>query len=264
MKVKDIIGLISALVLAVAVAFLTRYLLTREGGKKTSTVHESNLETMKVLVAGKVLNEGDTIKPGDLIWLDWPKRNVQTNFVTPNVTTPQNLLGAVVRHHVSLKAPINLSDLAKPGERGLLAAIISPGMHAISIDVNAQSVSSGLIFPGDRVDIIFSKSVGGTSGVISKTIVKNIKVLAIDVETSSTREKPKIIPRVATLEVTERQAETITAAAKDGTLSLSLRSLSKGQKVPESGEAEAEEGGQKDKRVVVIRGNERTEVQVRE
>jgi len=267
MKVKDIIGLISALVLAVAVAFLTRYFLTREvGSKKIVVVQEQNLDSTKVLVAAKILNTGDTIKPGDLVWLDWPKKDVQTNFITPNVLDPQSLLGAVVRYRVGLKVPVNLSDLAKVEDRGLLSAIISPGMHAISIDVTPQSVSSGLIFPGDRVDIILSKSVTnstGATGVISKTIVKNIRVLAADIETASTLEKPKATPRVVTLEVTERQAETITAAAKDGTLSLSLRSLSKAQKTPESDEAEVENGS-KSKNVVVIRGNERTEVQVPE
>lgn len=265
MKLKDIIGLISALVLAVAVAFLTRYFLTKgEIVKKAPVVQEQNLDITKILVAGRTLSAGDVIKPGDLIWLEWPKKAVQTNYITPNVINPQDLLGAIVLNHVSLKAPINLTDLAKAGDKGILAAIIAPGMHAISIDVTAQSASSGLIFPGDVVDIILSKSVttSGGTGVISKTIVRNIKVLAIDVETASAREKPKVTPRVATLEVTEVQAETITAAAKDGTLSLSLRSLKKGSGTSEP--ADAEQTGEKEKNVVVIRGKERSEIQVRE
>lgn len=273
MKLKDIIGLISALVLAVAVAFLARFFLTRtEVVKKQpgDVVQQQKLEATKILVAGKTLKEGDTIKAGDLVWLDWPKKAVRPNYLIEGAVKPEDYLGAVVRDGISLDQPISLTDLAKTGDKGTLAAIITPGMKAVSIDVTPQSVSSGLIVPGDIVDVILSKALaeaGGATAVVSKTIAKNIKVLAIDFEVSSTREKPKTPPKVATLEVTAKQAEIITAAAKDGTLSLSLHSLSTKEIAPEPGSG-AEPGGvvkdKTDKNVILMRGKERTEIQVRE
>ncbi|MBY0292898.1 MAG: Flp pilus assembly protein CpaB [Alphaproteobacteria bacterium] len=257
MRVRDIIGLIVALALAMGVAFLTRYFLTKE---EKGVVQQAKVALPKILVANKILNQGDKINAGDLIWEEWNEA-VISSYIKEDTSKIEDWVGAIVRAHFDKGEPILALDLIKPGDKGILAALVSPGKRAISIDVTAQSASSGLIAPGDYVDVVVSKSVtssGGNQSGQSKLVAKNVKVLAVDVEMVDTHEKPKGAPKVVTLEVSPSEAEVITAATKEGTLSLSLHSI---EQAEESGKV-AEKGRQAPKHegVTLIRGKEKTEV----
>jgi len=266
MRLRDIIGLGLALVLAIGVALLTRYFLAKEETQKEPKVQQ--VELTRILVASKSLHEGDTVHVGDLIWQQWPQNALNANYIKEGSVKVEDLGGAVVRYSVENGEPVVLSDFVKSGEKGILAAIVTPGKRAISIDVTAQSASSGLISPGDHVDVIMAKvstgAAGGQQGE-SKTIVKNVKVLAVDIETGTLQGKPKVQPHVATLEVTPQEAEEIVAASKDGTLSLSLHSLST-QEVPtptvEVSSNEAPPKEKKGKEVILFRGKEEQKIEI--
>lgn len=222
----------------------------------------------KVLVAGKDLMEGDKIGAGDLSWQEWPKSSLNSTFVVEGVVDPETLIGSVVRYRFLRGEPIILTDLVKAGERGVLAAILAPGKRAASIDVTPATANSGLILPGDYVDVILSNltTPEGAENQAqqhgkSETILTNIKVVAIDTELSTSQGTTKNPPHVATLEVTPDQAAILLAAAKEGTLSLSLHSLE------QSHFKRAEETmarPRRQDRVIVIRGKERTTLEFQE
>lgn len=263
MRLKDIIGLVIALILAVFVAFLTRYFLTKEE-KPKQPVQVQKVMLPKIYVAGRSLHEGDMIQPGDIVLQEWPQKSINPNYIKEGTINPGDLIGSIVRGHFEEGEPIIAADLIKPGEKGILAAIVSRGKRAISIDVTAQSASSGLIAPGDYVDVILSKSVtlkGGVQQGESKVVAPNVKVIAIDTQLTDTHVKPKTAPHVATLEVTPAEAEHITAAIKEGTLSLSLHSIEKSTVAPE--EVEKKTPSKKDT-IILMRGNQKTEISVRE
>jgi len=261
MKLRDIIGLIIALALAIGVAFLTRIFLAEEEKPKVEKPVLQQVELAKILVAGKPLSEGEVIKPGDIVWQSWPRVALNPTYIKEGTVKIQNLEGSIVRHPLDQGEPIIKQDLVKRGDQGILAAMVDPGKRAISIEVTPQSASSGLIIPGDYVDVILSKVVvkQGEAGSKSKTVVKNVKVLAMDIEMASSKPTPKIPPRVATLEVTPNEAELITAAVKEGTLSLSLQSIDR-TKV----ESTEDEEPSKEEMITIIRGKEKSEVQVQE
>ena len=266
MRLKDIIGLILALILAIGVAFLTRYFLTKEEKKTKHEVPVQQSLLTKIFVAGIGLHEGDKIKPGDIVLQQWPQNAINSNYIKEGTVRPSDLVGSIVRGHLDKGEPITATSLVKPGEKGILAAVVAPGQRAISIDVTAQSASSGLIAPGDYVDVILSKSITPTSGAQfgeSKTIATKVKVLAIDTELSDTHEKPKNAPHVATLEVTPIQAEHITAAIKEGTLSLSLHSLETTPQVEQQGHL-TEKAPKKEETITIMRGKEKTEIKMQE
>ncbi|OJW51453.1 MAG: Flp pilus assembly protein CpaB [Alphaproteobacteria bacterium 41-28] len=265
MRLKDIIGLILALILAIGVAFLTRFFLTKqEKPKQEISVQPAHLT--KIFVAGNSLHEGDKIKPGDIVLQEWPQNSMNSNYIKEGTVRPSDLVGSIVRGHLEKGEPITATSLVKPGEKGILAAVVAPGLRAISIDVTAQSASSGLIAPGDYVDVILSKSVTPAAGAQfgeSKTIATKVKVLAIDTELSDTHEKPKNVPHVATLEVTPVQAEHITAAIKEGTISLSLHSLDATAHVEHEGTL-PKKAPQKEETITIMRGKEKTEIKMQE
>ena len=100
-----------------------------------------------------------------------------------------------------------------------LAARLKPGMRAASIYVDPTSISSGLISPGDIVDVL----VVPTGNQSTQTLLCAVLVLALDQHTDNIEiNKSTVVPRIATLEVTPQQAETIASISKSGVVSLSL------------------------------------------
>jgi len=258
MKIREIIGLVGAIVLAIIVAFLVRnFLVEKEGTKGPQVTQES--KTMKILVASKPLDVGARVQSGDLVWQSWPSKAFNDSYIQEGTVQLQNLTGSVILEHLDKGEPVITTNLVQPGDKSVLAALLSPGKRAISIDVSAQAVSSGLIQPGDYVDVLVSKVVspsGGSSYGQTTAVVSNVRVLALDKVMNETDQKlpATTTPKVATLEVAPGQAELITAAAKEGNLSLSLHSISS----TNGATNEDINTGM----VTVIRGKEKTQVQV--
>ena len=128
--------------------------------------------------------------------------------------------------------PITPKRVIVPGDRGFLAAVLRPGYRAIAIRVNATSGVSGLVFPGDRIDIILTHSITDRTGAdaverrASETILENVRVLAIDQSVDEDATQPAYANNF-TLEVTPKQAEMVSVVRELGGLSISLRSLAK-------------------------------------
>jgi pilus assembly protein CpaB len=164
------------------------------------------------------------------------------------------LEGSVARQVLPKGVPITKTAIVQPGERGFLAAVLQKGERAISIPVGEVTGVSGLILPGDRVDIILTYSVdGGTIDAerdirASETVMTNLRVLALDQRLSQKRVAPDGSPitdappiaRTATLAVTPQEAEMITLATTLGDLSLVLNSVHDGGDPELAAVAEAE------------------------
>ena len=231
MKFKDIIGLILALVLAVAVAFLIRYFLVEKESQKEALVAQE-VKNLKILVASKPLDMGTKIQPGDLVWQPWPNNSLNDSYIQEGSIQLDALSGSVILEHIDKGEPVIIANLVQPGDKSILAALLPPGKRAISIDVTPQAISSGLIQPGDYVDVLLSKTITPTAAQQygqTTAVVNNVKVLALDMvmgESTQKQNSSTSIPKVATLEVTPDQAKLITAAAKEGSLSLSLHDIS--------------------------------------
>ena len=125
------------------------------------------------------------------------------------------MIGAVVRRGIGAGQPITSATVVKPGDRGFLAAVLSPGKRAVSIPINATSGNAGLIFPGDHVDLILTQTLEGSDGDlarrVSETVLSNIRIIAMGVETGDVAKDGKNHEkaRTATVEVTPRQAESV-------------------------------------------------------
>jgi pilus assembly protein CpaB len=105
-------------------------------------------------------------------------------------------------------------------------------MRAVTVGVSATSGVAGFVFPGDRVDLVLTQEVSGGDNEAplraSETIVRNIRVLAVDQRLNARDEAGnQVAQTVATItfEATPKIAEKIAVAQTIGQLSLSLRSL---------------------------------------
>ena len=142
-----------------------------------------------------------------------------------------DLLGAVVRAGMVDGEPITDRRVVRPGDRGFLAAMLASGHRALSVPVNAANGISGLISPGDRVDVILSHTIkedgaGPNQRKASETMLSDIRVLALDQRTDDV-DGERVVAKTATLEVDPKEAEKLSLAQKLGALSLSLRPIAR-------------------------------------
>ncbi len=72
-----------------------------------------------------------------------------------------------------------LEDKLVNAEQVGLIAKLPPGMRAIALKVNAESLAGGFVLPGYRVDVV-STTRGNTNESVSKIILQNMLVLAVD------------------------------------------------------------------------------------
>ncbi len=190
-------------------------------------VEEDNSE---VLVVETDIPAGRFIKPQDVRWQRWPSDDIPDNYIVKEGGNKDAVVGAVVRRGLSAGQPITDGSVVKPGDRGFLAAVLTPGTRAVSVPINATSGNSGLIFPGDRVDLILTQTLDGdTTRRVSETVLPNIRIIAMGVSTGDDPKEGRNHEkaRTATLEVSPRQAESVALVTELGKLSLSLRSLAK-------------------------------------
>lgn len=116
--------------------------------------------------------------------------------------------------------PILETKVTAPGVDAGIMASLSPNMRAFAINVDVASGVSGFLRPGDRVDVYWSGDMGGRA--VTKLIVSNLKLIAIDQSADADRSEETSIARTVTAEVTPEQVAALTLAQSTGRLTLSL------------------------------------------
>jgi pilus assembly protein CpaB len=136
------------------------------------------------------------------------------------------MLGSVVRETIYAGEPIVQRKLVHPGAAGVMAISLEPGMRAMAVPLSAESAAGGFILPGDHVDVVQARQVEGAAvkTVVTTTIMRNVRILAIDQATSADPKNAAVIGATATLEVTPPQADALLQAKSQGELTLLLRS----------------------------------------
>lgn len=105
----------------------------------------------------------------------------------------------------------------------ILSSTISKEMRGISIRVDEASGVAGFATPGSYVDVIAIMNPGNGSRTVSKTIVQNLRVIAVGPSTQARPENGQARGNTVTLEATTAQTEALTLAMREGTLHLVLR-----------------------------------------
>ena len=189
--------------------------------------------TIDVLVAKNDLGIGTSISEQDVQWQTWPASAANPALVIKNgrPNAIQDYAGSVVRVPMVAGEPVRDNKIIKAKGSGYLAAVLPSGMRAYSTEISAETGAGGFILPNDRVDVILSgrdreaEKATGVESHVSRTILNNVRVLAIDQLVQEKEGQRVVVGKTATLELTQRQAETLAAARQTGTLSLTLRSI---------------------------------------
>jgi pilus assembly protein CpaB len=192
---------------------------------------QAALETVEVLVAKSDLTRGQVVAAADIGWQTWPAAAANSSFIKkseqPNAM--DQFVGAIVRVGMVAGDPIRGPYVVMAKGSGFMAAVLPEGMRAAAVDIAPDTSAGGFILPDDRVDVLLTRrdkdaeKQTGVEKYVSDTILRNIRVLAID-QTIDEKNKT-VLGKTATLELTEPQAEMLSLSRQVGTVSLALRSI---------------------------------------
>jgi pilus assembly protein CpaB len=257
MNAVRLIILLVAAVAAIGLAFVVRGAF---GDKKSSTATAAAVvtpvaaPTAQVMVAKRDLPIGARLTPADIGWQAWPADSLNPAFITDGAppaapetgakgaadkaakvatslfggAAMQQVVGAIVKEPILANEPMTLRKLVRSGEGNYMAVVVQPGMRAMSISVTVDTGAGGFILPGDRVDVILATQAEGGRGYVTQTVLKNIRVLAIDQSAQADKDAKTMVGAVATLEIATGDSEVLAgaqaSAKSSGLLVLALRS----------------------------------------
>jgi pilus assembly protein CpaB len=215
------------------------HLLLRPGAEAPAAATRPAAPAPAVLTVKNALPPGHILRPDDLVEVPWGNGNLPASAIQAGTPDAQAIPGAVTRRAFAAGEMLVPGSVIRPGERGFLAALVTPGNRAIAVSVDATTAAGGLIWPGDRVDIILTQEIREdgvplAQQVVSETILSDVRILSTDQkldsagQTSGTVEgavEPRRIPTTVTLEVTPDDAERVTVAGTLGRLHLTLRGV---------------------------------------
>lgn len=202
--------------------------LSGQSGASLSAVVPEDSPLVDVLIASADIEQGETLSAKNLRWQAWPKDLVKRTFISRSARPDaiDELNGSVARNQI-FAGEIILKEKFAPAGSSFLSAVLSSGRRAVAVKVSAESSAGGFIRPNDRVDVLQTLPCqpqdGCQSGNIVRTILKNVRVLAIDQVGTRDEGETAAVGKTATLELEPWQTETIVGAEASGTLTLVLR-----------------------------------------
>jgi pilus assembly protein CpaB len=182
-------------------------------------------DTVPVLVAKQEIGMGKKLDPSQVAFEDWPRENVPAGAVTNAAQYEERAL----KVHAYPGDVILQAKLGAKGEYGASTSI-RPGMRVVTVPVNMTSVHSGMIRPGDRVDVLctyVNRRPGSGEFSRTKTVLEYIEVFAIDRNREGEGSESGKGAKAENLSVlvTPEQAHVLMLASSKGKLQMALRNM---------------------------------------
>jgi pilus assembly protein CpaB len=198
--------------------------------------------TVGYFVAARPLPRGTLAREEDFAVRSVPSESVPTGAILDAPDARIGLRGSLIRKFLDTGSPVTSQDVLRPRDRGFLASVLAPDSRAISIKVDAESGVSGLIWPGDYVDVVLTQLVDKAdpaNGALSETVLHNVRIVAIDQEIvqggSANNATAGKVAKTVSLEVAPEQVKKITVAGELGKLSLAVRAAVDQQDTADTG-----------------------------
>ncbi|MDR5899529.1 Flp pilus assembly protein CpaB [Halomonas vilamensis] len=214
MKRKGIFAMFTlSLIMALGAAVVAMSWMQKQGDDE-----EGPNDLAQVVVATLQVPFGSTVEASDLKMVAMPRA-----LVPPNSFNDIEKVVGRVNNQVIYPGEIVLEGRVSEHLGGsALAALLEPGMRAMSVRVDDVVGVAGFLLPGNRVDVVSTKRNGNRNSVETKTVLSNLKVLAVDQIAGQERDSPVIV-RAVTLAVTTQEAEILAEATQEGKVQLTLR-----------------------------------------
>jgi pilus assembly protein CpaB len=224
MRPKSIILLVLALGCGLVASIGINQVLANRGKMPVAPVGE----TVPIFVALADIGMGDELTLENIKLEAWPKDKVPAGAMTKL----EEVENRRTRTRLYAGEPVLEAKLFSEGASAQGGSVLIPkGMRVVSVKVDNVSSSSGMILPGDRVDVLVHMVENEGKGIpetATRTVLQDVKVFAVnDLYTRDPRDKDEtsISAKTISLLVTPQQAELITLASEVGSIRLTMRSL---------------------------------------
>lgn len=182
-------------------------------------------DTVQAVAARKDIGVGKRLVADDLKLVTYDRKDVPPGFASKVA----DLVDRAVVTPITQNELVLERKLASRGGGDSLTALIEPGMRAVSVKVDDTSSVAGFVQPGTHVDVLFTRILPNGDAATT-TVLQNIKVIAYGKQLEAGRtDKAAAAPlaaggqTVATLLVTQEDAERVALAVQRGRIQLSLR-----------------------------------------
>jgi pilus assembly protein CpaB len=219
-KLRSLIPIALSLFIALGGSyFIYRYIQKQ---KQPAEIVEVKTRAVPVVVAAANLPLGSKIKPEMLKKVSYLEESIPTGHFSDF----EEINGRVLINNLKANDPVTEHRLAPITiKTGGVAAILKPGTRAVGIKGDKVIGISGLINPGNYVDVLVTVEDPEKKEEKTKTILERIQVLATGTEIQKNEKGEPMPIDVYTLEVTADEAEKLALAASEGRIQLALRSV---------------------------------------
>jgi pilus assembly protein CpaB len=205
-----------------------------------------------VLVAGRPLRAGTFLRGEDLRAQEIVVAQMPPGASADTPGTRAQLQGAMVRHSIGEGQAVLAENVLRSGDHGFLAAVLEPGMRAMTFSLNDVASDWALIWPGDRVDLILTAAFEEPATfprrrVAAETVASDLRVVAVDrqlMQGEMADDAERKTVRTLTIEASPADSERLAIAMRLGKLSIALRSAARPPEADASGGTVATDAAQ--------------------
>ena len=214
LKKRGLILITLSLVLAVAAAAVANnWVQGRIGSADTSENDDS-----VVLAAAINIPYGTKLESRHVKTLKLPQSAIPSDAVR----NLEKIEGWIASSAILPGELLMVSRFVEHTDGSTLAALVETKKRAITVRVDDVVGVAGFLLPGNFVDVLATRIETKSRRAITETVLRNIKVLAVD-QTAKTDDSKPVVVRAVTLEMLPQQAEVIVKRKEEGTIQLTLR-----------------------------------------
>jgi len=210
-----------AVVFGLLAVFIAQAWLNNQAAMRAKSMEANKkpVTTQTIVVASQPLRFGAEINASMLKEMPWPQEALPAGAFhkIKDVLTGRR----VVLTAIEANEPVLALKITGAGERATLSALVHKGMKAVTIRVNDVEGVGGFVLPGDRVDVVLTRTIDKGSAT-TEVVLQNARVLATD-QSADDRVSKAAVAKSVTLEVSTVEAQKVWLASSVGNLSLLLR-----------------------------------------
>lgn len=213
-----------------------------EAAVETEVVIEK-VKYVPVLAVANDYSVGQRLSEGGITSIEWPAEALTANLINldDQPDAQAQFINALARVPLVEGETLTRDKVIMAGDSGIMAALLKPGMRAVTTRISVDTAAGGFIQPGDRVDVILrenfqirrnptlgaqSSTVERNNLFVARTLFENVKILAIDQTFTTSSESGAAIPgSTATFELSQSDAELLQESEGYGDLFLTLRGV---------------------------------------
>jgi len=209
----------------IAVVGARNYIGDRLALEKARLAPKSDM--VEVVVARRDLRRGELVGPETMAARAMPREFAPGGAITP--ARFDTVAGAKLQLPMKAGEPLFAASLVSV-EAGPISSRIKPGIRAMTIVVDEVNSLSGMLQPGDHIDLMLSVRPAPAAGVmqpeITRTLMQDVAVMAVGRQSRASTNDEPANPRgytSITVEVDPERAQKLVVAQRSGKLTAVLR-----------------------------------------